>query len=770
VKRPISYLQAFDSAVDGAPGLDRIEIPLIQRDYAQGRHSDAVDMIRRNFLDAIVGAITSEQQVPLDFVYGDVSKRSVDGDGKVTLRPLDGQQRLTTLFLLHWYVAFRIERLAASPRWTDFTYATRPSARLFCERVAAFPPPEDTAKPSDWIRDQAWFLHAWRHDPTVQSMLVVIEAIDDRLGTMSPDQLDMIWARLSDPENPAVVFHILPIDEFKAGDELYIKMNSRGKPLTPFENFKATFEGAIEVNGDVAKEFSHKVDQAWADTFWSYRGDDDLIDDEFMRYFEFVTEVAEWRANLEPKGRLEQRAEAAFADGQALRFLVEAFDAWTALDVADYFNQLFTTPDSADWGSDDRATLFFGIGRDTDLFHGCCRRYGEIRGEDQREFSLPETLLLYAVLYDRILSVQAAGVGAPRALTTTLRRRLRILRNVLEASSNELRLQRMPAFINEVEAFMRADDFDDALAELKTFNKAQLDDEVTKAKFLSTHPELTSTVHRLEDLPVLRGSIVALDLDEAQLPHRAEVFEKVMASADNYMALSGALLSIGDYSQRPSKRFHFGSAANERVWTQLLTGTARSNLKLTAAILGELVDRVSPDGEIPDQLRSITTGWLDSQSAFDWRYYLAKYDTARSGPSGIYASAKGQMGFVLCMLQTPTMRGYFRDPYLSAIREIGGLQNAADDPRMIGWEESLLWLQLKSSGTRIRCIETGFQLAAPPEEEHRKAFEDACSKWDVGNDLTLTVGQREIDGRLVDTEDRIQKAAAFLKDLVACGL
>ena len=68
-------------------------------------------MIRRNFLDAIVGAVTSEQQVPLDFVYGDVSKRRVAGDGKVTLRPLDGQQRLTTLFLLHWYVAFPMDRL-----------------------------------------------------------------------------------------------------------------------------------------------------------------------------------------------------------------------------------------------------------------------------------------------------------------------------------------------------------------------------------------------------------------------------------------------------------------------------------------------------------------------------------------------------------------------------------------------------------------------------------------------------------------------------------
>ena len=34
-------------------------------------------------------------------------------------------------------------------------------------------------------------------------------------------------------------FHLLPIDDMGSAEDLYIKMNSRGKPLTDFETFKA---------------------------------------------------------------------------------------------------------------------------------------------------------------------------------------------------------------------------------------------------------------------------------------------------------------------------------------------------------------------------------------------------------------------------------------------------------------------------------------------------------------------------------------------------
>ena len=45
-----SYNAMFSRRAPDAPAVERIEIPIIQRDYAQGREADAVRRIRRNFL------------------------------------------------------------------------------------------------------------------------------------------------------------------------------------------------------------------------------------------------------------------------------------------------------------------------------------------------------------------------------------------------------------------------------------------------------------------------------------------------------------------------------------------------------------------------------------------------------------------------------------------------------------------------------------------------------------------------------------------------
>lgn len=73
-----------------------VRIPIIQRDYAQGRAS--AYEVRKAFLTALLTYLRAEGTHDLDFVYGAVS------EGQDFL-PLDGQQRLTTLFLLHWYLA-----------------------------------------------------------------------------------------------------------------------------------------------------------------------------------------------------------------------------------------------------------------------------------------------------------------------------------------------------------------------------------------------------------------------------------------------------------------------------------------------------------------------------------------------------------------------------------------------------------------------------------------------------------------------------------------
>lgn len=215
-----SFFGMFQPRTDGMPSVNRVEIPLIQRDYAQGRENAAVQVIRRDFLDVLIGAITGGDPVGLDFVYGDIEDD--------TLRPLDGQQRLTTLFLIHWYVAARTGRLAEAGHWLNFAYATRPTAELFCRQLVKpeHQPTIDFVVPSEWITNQAWYLFAWRHDPSVRSMLVMLDAIHERLSAAGID-LDVAWSRLTDIEKPAISFHFLPIDDMPSGEELYIKMNSR---------------------------------------------------------------------------------------------------------------------------------------------------------------------------------------------------------------------------------------------------------------------------------------------------------------------------------------------------------------------------------------------------------------------------------------------------------------------------------------------------------------------------------------------------------------
>lgn len=200
--------------------IEKIVIPIVQRDYAQGRKSPDVTRIRERFLQVLFEALTSDKKITLDFIYG-----NVDDEG--ALIPLDGQQRLTTLFLLHYYIA-KHENIEEKEQsfLQKFTYRTRISSRNFCEKLIYFTPDFSSEDLSSQIIDQAWFLMEWENDPTVKSMLVMLDAIHLKFVTT-----DNLWPRL---KRDAIRFYFLPLSEMGVTDELYIKMNSRGKALTLF--------------------------------------------------------------------------------------------------------------------------------------------------------------------------------------------------------------------------------------------------------------------------------------------------------------------------------------------------------------------------------------------------------------------------------------------------------------------------------------------------------------------------------------------------------
>jgi hypothetical protein len=701
-----SYVGLFAPQDADALTVTSIEIPLIQRDYAQGRTDGRVTDIRARFLDVLHEALTSGPKVGLDFIYGD--------DEGGTLRPLDGQQRLTTLFLLHWYLGHRAGQIADRQPWMSFSYATRPSARLFCLRLAMAAPPPDVIDPAGWIVDQSWYLYVWKHDPTIQAMLVMINAIHERFHDCDAD---VAWERLVSADDPAISFQLLPIKEMGSGDELYIKMNSRGKPLTAFENFKARFEREISWAGEQATAFDHRVDGAWSDILWRYRGDDDIVDDEFMRYFAFITDVCEWRLGRIPDAdSSENRALRLFgtegADATAsLSFLFHAFDTWADVDIDEEVRKLFTFRRTAADGGN-QPLFLFGTDGNVNLFAVCCRNYNN---NFRARFNYGRTLLLLAVLLNRANPVD----GFPR--------RLRVLRNLIEASESEFRSNRLPALVADVQHII----VDGSLDEIKGFNRAQAEDEQVKWAFLDRHPELAPALFRLEDHYLLRGSLQAFELDAETFEHRATAFEALMASSAHWRDLTGSLLAAGEYARHRNDRdLQFGSPSNGEPWRNLLTGTTRANLANTAKALGAVLDAVAAGTSADDSLREIREAFVESRAQeenFDWRYYLVRYAAMREGPSGIYASVGGAMGYEICMLNKTQMNGRHRDPYLSAL--------VRESQAFGGWEPVFIGgypgdprsMALPRSGTALRNAQDGFILRPPPQEEFLDTFRRFCA-------------------------------------------
>ncbi len=218
----------------------KIVIPIIQRDYAQGRITETTKA--NKFLTSISDGLGNG--LNLDFVYG-----KIDVDKKIFI-PLDGQQRLTTLLLIHWYVSLENIHL---PQLEKFSYEVRSSTKDFLEKLVKKENWEKLRKDNitKSIENSSWFFLSWEKDPTVVALLNMLNLIESKFKSIEILSLNNI------------TFEFLNLDEFKLTDELYIKMNSRGKPLTDFENFKANLEIHIDDYNIKAK-----LDNDWLDVFF----------------------------------------------------------------------------------------------------------------------------------------------------------------------------------------------------------------------------------------------------------------------------------------------------------------------------------------------------------------------------------------------------------------------------------------------------------------------------------------------------------------------
>lgn len=213
----------------------RVVIPGIQRHYVQGANNPKAESVRKQFIKEIFTAIEEKQnEFNLHFIYGPINT-----DGEDSFVPVDGQQRLTTLWLIARYAAEKAEpsdRKDLLSLLSRFTYEDRINAKRFCQALTCEDSRWDfTQDPNPDILCQDWFVDYWKEDETVASMIRMLSTIHEEWNKhqdsiTAEDILEAIASKIR---------FELKIDAF--GDDIYMKMNARGLQLTQWENFKGKF-------------------------------------------------------------------------------------------------------------------------------------------------------------------------------------------------------------------------------------------------------------------------------------------------------------------------------------------------------------------------------------------------------------------------------------------------------------------------------------------------------------------------------------------------
>ena len=635
-----------------------IRIPMLQRDYAQGRRGQ--EEVRDRFLETLQEALelpADDASLPrnLDFIYG-----SVQGDvGKTSFSPLDGQQRLTTLFLLHWYLAWNDDR------WQDFqslfehdgharfSYSVRTTSTEFFDKLVIYPPdlrPGNVPNLRDWITDQPWFSRYWRFDPTIISALNMIQAMHARFAGKQG-----LYTRLTDEVHPAITFQLLDLKHFGLSDDLYIKMNARGKPLTAFETFKARYEQELEnqfpgqtrsignEKFSVADFVSRRMDTAWADFFWAHREKDSTVyDDAVMNLFRVVALVSR-----------NPQSPAFIKDATLLR------DAATPL--------TFPTFQKNNWLDEDFSQFLISlmeVWSATDAFSRPVlpdERYFDEKRFFRRLIKEPTRLVVsdFVVFAGYALFIQQHQKAIDPAAFGEW---MRVVHN-LAVNSDIDRTERLQgAFRGLRELLPRSTEILPHLASLgpkdriSGFTEQQVREESLKAGLILADSQWRSLIERAENHGYFRGQIEflcdfsgvieqwvpggLLAWEAATHQRLRESFEDYLCKAEAMFTAHGlmnlgesrwqrALLSFGDYLLENASNYSFlvNSPNDLSSWKRFLRGSTPSS-PTKRRLLKNLWDRLATVRPYPEQLDEViaaATGLVPWIEAFVRTPYAMAY-------------------------------------------------------------------------------------------------------------------------------------------------
>ena len=730
----------------------KVVIPPIQRDYAQGRKTGNIPYIRNRFLDDIVNVIQNEHLNPmkLDFIYGYEEIDSSNSKEISVFKPLDGQQRLTTLFLIYWFIAVKENRIETAEKFLlNFSYATRKSSRDFCEKLIHFKPSFNEKSIRIEIINQSWFFSTWSSDPTISSMLVMLEEIELKFKPLANT-----WEKLTG-SNTRITFHLLSMDDLGLPDDLYIKMNARGKGLTDFEHFKSQFSDLLD---EEAKNiFNSKIDQEWSDLFWNIfknQESEDVakeVDNGFLSFFWYITDLLINKNKIKIKNDfwLDKIREVYSQSPDNVKFLFGSLELFQELEKSEkeYFDDIFYI-DLQDFHP--TKTRIFFTNPKVNLFRKCAETYGF--DKKKNNFSVGEQLLLYAFIYMKLNKKEVDN------------KKFRLLRNIFAQSEDQMRNEYLASFLyDDVETLINKKEY----ANNSKLSRRQLEEEKEKDAFLKNHPELETTLFQLEDHRLLRGNIALFELDQ-NINKYANQFQGTFKTNCDYFLISRAMLTFGNYTQfygRNGKNRRFGNR-NSSTWREIFTQSEnRKGFKNTKIVLKNYLEVFIKNSAITNE--NIIAEYLqefdaDPQLPKDIRYYYVKYKNFRfwndDATQGFYYwDDYNKKPYENWMLFRRQFNGRHWNPFLLTIdsqNDKCSLENYGDKLQFTSNEIILL----------IQNINNGFHFTTVADDLVSKGFlQKIIETKTLDVNGVLKIAQ---DEQGFDLEDRIFKCDNFLNELL----
>lgn len=732
---------------------NNVEIPIIQRDYAQGRTDDKTSKIRKDFLDILFNFISNKlegksAEIELDFIYG---FSDVKTDNKTTFIPIDGQQRLTTLWLLYWFISVKENVSDTETKFlSHLLYETRHSTTEFCRNLIQFEAEFSHEKISQEIKNQSWYFETWDYDPSIQAMLVVLDDIELRYEDFN---IKNIWNAIGNSSCP-FYFYKLDMDKVGLTDDLYIKMNSRGKPLTEFEYFKAGFAEIIS-NAEQRKRFEESVDGKWIETIWHIildsgllTGEADIaltVDNSFLNLFNFITSVISFKKELKDQNNHHYRntivsaelLKTIYHDKENQDFLFDTLDAICKQEQENstFWKDLFYY--SKDEFKTKKTRLFF-THKDTNLLKRCLFYFADFRG-----FTFPEQILLLACL---------TYLKAP---SETFNDQIRVIRNLVVNSENELRDSVLGKSFSEVEQFILNND----LHIFKTFKTDQIEEEKSKNEYIKQVVADKHSIQKLEDSDIFRGSISLLPLDN-KMKNRAEKFLEIFDEKDfmgNFLTRINLLLSFGDYTQDDGSLTNLMTSSNIRDFLTTPSFNKSQFKTKTQQIVLACLDYfiTNNDVEISQPVDNVLLAYRTDPK--DWKYYFLKYPSFREDCNQGNFHWYSNSDYCIWKMRQRQFNGQHWDPFLY---ELSKSSKKLEFEHKYG---SKLVFSHNEGKVLISSIPNGFLFEnGMMDRALNTLLDNLQSNRIIDNDGKFIVAQNASD---LDMEDRIEKLKQTLNGI-----